>query len=245
MRRSLPAFDVNRVRAIRFAPPHATGARRLLRARGCTQATATKSSRRGAESSATPSSGGRPRPTRESTAGGAKRIALNRVIRHSPFYAQRTGRMKGLSGSAATATGREACAGGVVKAYRSDPGGAWQPGWRRCGPASGGEVEGEWRVGTRRRSGGCRLRRLGREADVVEDARHDDRVLDRGDEAQTAATRAGEDVERENPAEKLGPREIPSGWQCGAQYLRGGRGRCRNSQSSAVGVAALIRVTFS
>ncbi|MBI3767772.1 MAG: hypothetical protein HY271_04655 [Deltaproteobacteria bacterium] len=38
---------------------------------------------------------------------------------------------------------------------------------------------------------------------MTEDALHDDRILDRRDEAQAPAARAGENVDRQHPAEKV------------------------------------------
>ena len=61
----------------------------------------------------------------------------------------------------------------------------------------------------RRRTGGPRLRHLGRKTEVREDAPHHGRVLDRGDEVEaTAARLAGEDVDRPDAAEQLGPRRV-------------------------------------
>ena len=76
----------------------------------------------------------------------------------------------------------------------------------------------------RRRTGGPRLRHLGRKTEVREDAPHHGRVLDRGDEVEaTAARLAGEDVDRPDAAEQLGPRRVweaagASAWHGGARW---------------------------
>jgi hypothetical protein len=55
---------------------------------------------------------------------------------------------------------------------------------------------------------------------VTENARDDQRVLDRRDEAQTPATFARENVDCEDSAEKLGRGEIAAGGWRGAQCAR-------------------------
>ena len=69
---------------------------------------------------------------------------------------------------------------------------------------SAGEVERQGTPGRRRARGG-RLRDRGREPEVAQDPLNHERILDRRDEAQTAAAGAGENINLENAPEQLGP----------------------------------------
>ena len=69
------------------------------------------------------------------------------------------------------------------------------------------EVENEIGTGLRRWPSGCGHGGLGREAKVAQNALHDRRIFDGGDEAQASAADAGEDVDFEDAAQQLGPRE--------------------------------------
>jgi hypothetical protein len=75
---------------------------------------------------------------------------------------------------------------------------------RGDGPGSAREVEGE--LGGR--GWACRIGdgNVGRQAEMAENALDDGRVFDRREEAEPAAAGAREDVDREDAAQQVGPR---------------------------------------
>ena len=159
----------------------------------------------------------------------ADMVAFIRQHVYKPEYA-RTGpgapRRKPLQGRAprpSAATLRapvNRCQGTLPPCPQDMPSG--RPAWVAT---SVGEVEGE-RAGKRGRWSGGRGH-LGRETHVLENALHHDQVLDRGDEAQAAATRARQDVNGEHPPEQVSPREVLTRGRRGARDVVGGRRRCR------------------